>query len=66
MELDMNAKKGFQNLATVLSIAVVLWVISGLAIGILHLAIKIALGLAIIWLIYRGAIFVVDGFKDRP
>jgi hypothetical protein len=61
----MNLKKGFQRLATVLSIAVVLWAISGLAIGMLHLAIRIALCLAIICLIYRSVIFVADGFKGN-
>ena len=66
MEFGVNVKKGFHNLATVLSIAIVFWAISGLAIGILHLALKIAFGLAIIWLIYRSAVFVVDGFKDKP
>jgi len=61
----MSIKKGFQNLATVLAIGVVLLVISGLALGILHLAIEIAFALAIIWLIYKSAIFVMEGFKDN-
>ena len=61
----MNIKKGFQNLATVLAFGIVLLVISGLAVGILHLIVDIAFALAIIWLIYRSAIFVMEGFKDR-
>ena len=60
----MNIKKGFQNLATVLAIGIVLLVISGLAIGILHLVIQILFYLAVIWLIYKSAIFVMEGFKD--
>ena len=60
----MNIKQGFQNLATVLAIGIVLLVISGLAIGILHLVIQILFYLAVIWLIYKSAIFVMEGFKD--
>jgi hypothetical protein len=60
----MNIKKGFQNLATVLAIGIVLLVISGLAIGILHLVIQILFYLAVIWLIYKSTIFVMEGFKD--
>ncbi|MHC4394109.1 MAG: hypothetical protein ACYS1A_00505 [Planctomycetota bacterium] len=62
----MNIKKGFQNLATVSAIGIVLLVISGLALGILQLAIKLAFVLAIIWLIYKSVIFVMEGFKDSP
>ena len=62
----MNLKKGFQNLATVLASGIVILVLSGLALGILHLVVQIAFTLAVIWLIYRGAIFVIDGFKDTP
>lgn len=60
----MNIKKGFQNLATVLAIGIVLLVISGLAVGILHLVIKIAFFIAVVWLIYKSAVFVMEGFKD--
>jgi hypothetical protein len=60
----MNIKQGFQNLATVLAIGIVLLVISGLAIGILHLVIQILFYLAVIWLIYKSAVFVMEGFKD--
>ena len=60
----MNIKQGFQNLATVLAIGIVLLVISGLAVGILHLIIQIVFYLAVIWLIYKSAIFVMEGFKD--
>ena len=62
----MNIKKGFQNLATVLAFGIVLLVISGLAVGILHLIVDIAFALAIMWLIYRSAIFVIAGFKETP
>ena len=61
----MNFKKGFQNLGTVLAAIIVIYVIIALAIGILHIALTIALAVAIIWLIYRGAIFVAEGFKDN-
>ncbi|MHC4737621.1 MAG: hypothetical protein ACYS9Y_01825 [Planctomycetota bacterium] len=61
----MNIKKGFQNLATVLAIGIVLLAISGLAVGILHLVIQIAFFLAVVWLIYKSAIFVMEGFKDE-
>ena len=60
----MNIKKGFQNLATVLAIGIVLLAISGLAVGILHLVITIAFYLAVIWLIYKSTVFVIEGFKD--
>jgi len=60
----MNIKKGFQNLATVIAIGIVLLAISGLAVGILHLVIQILFYLAVIWLIYKSAIFVMEGFKD--
>jgi hypothetical protein len=67
----MNIKKGFQNLATVLAIGIVLLAISGLAVGILHLAVgilfvvlQIVFFLAVIWLIYKSAVFVMEGFKD--
>jgi len=61
----MNIKQGFQNLATVLAIGIVLLAISGLAVGILHLVIQIAFYLAVIWLIYKSVVFVIEGFKDR-
>ena len=62
----MNIKKGVQNLVTVLAFGIVLLVISGLALGILQLAIQIAFYLAIMWLIYRSIIFVIAGFKETP
>ena len=61
----MDMKKGFQNLGTFLAVGVVLCVISRSVLGILHLVLQLAFTVALIWLAYKGVLFVIDGFKNE-